>query len=200
MAPAPELIREAQDRSPAVEAATAGVRQADEEKQLAQLERRPDLMASAYYGHRVDFADLVGASIGLNLPFLQPGRLRAREAEKEAELSGARASLAMTRNDIARGVGEAYAELERSLEQARLYRGSILPQARTSAAAAQEAYTVGQIDFLTYVTAALDLDVYESEFATRRAGAWRAVAALQVASGLPLVPGTPGEGGAHGQN
>ena len=198
--PAPELIREAQDRSPAVEAAAAGVRQADEEKQLAELERRPDIMASAYYGHRVDFADLIGASIGLNLPFLQPGRLRAREAEKEAELSGARASLAMARNEIARGIGEAWAQLERSLEQARLYRGSILPQARTSAAAAQEAYTVGQIDFLTYVTASLDLDVYESEFAMRRAGAWRAVAALQVASGLPLVPGTPGEGAAHGQN
>jgi len=200
VASAAELIREAQDRSPAVAAASAGVRQADEEKRLALLDRRPDLTASAYYAHRVEFEDLVGATVGLNLPFLQPGRLRAREAEKEAELSGARASLAMVRNEIARGVGEAYAELERSLEQARLYRGSILPQAETSAAAAQEAYTVGQIDFLTYVTAALDLDVYESEFAVRRAGAWRAVAALQMASGMPLLPGARGEGEAHGQN
>ncbi len=199
VAPAAELIRQAQDRSPAVEAASAAVCQADEEKQLALLERRPDLMASAYYAHRVEYEDFVGASIGLSLPFLQPGRLRAREAEKEAEVSGARASLAMVKNDIARGVGEAYAELERSLEQARLYRSSILPQARTSAAAAREAYTVGQIDFLTYITAALDLDMYESELAMRRAEAWRAVAALQVASGLPLVPGTPGQGDSHAQ-
>jgi cobalt-zinc-cadmium efflux system outer membrane protein len=194
---AAELIREAQDRSPAVAAASAQVREADEERQLAILERRPDFTASAYYAHRVAYEDLVGAFVGLNLPFLQPKRLDALRAEKEAELSGSRASLAMVRNDIARGVGEAYAELERSLEQAMLYRTSILPQARTSAAAAQEAYTVGQIDFLTFVSAALDLDLYESELAMRRAGAWRAVASLQIASGLPLVPGTPAQGDTH---
>ena len=199
VAPAGELVREAQERSPAVASASAQVRMAGEELALAELERRPDFTATAYYAHRVDFEDFIGAFVGLNLPFLQPGRLDARKAEKEADVSGARASLAMVRNDIARGVGEAYAELERSLEQARIYGSSILPQAQTSAAAAQEAYTVGQIDFLTYVTAALDRDVYESELASRQAGAWRAVAALQIASGLPLIPGTPGQGDSHAQ-
>ena len=58
----------------------------------------------------------------------------------------------MVRNDIARGVGEAWAELQRAVEQANLYRSSILPQAQTSAAAAEEAYAVGQIDFLTFVS------------------------------------------------
>ena len=197
--PAADLIREAEDHSPAVAAAAAQVRRADEERQLAILERRPDFTASAYYAHRVAFEDLVGAFVSVDLPFLQPKLLEAKKAEKEAELSGARASLAMVRNDIARGVGEAYAELERSLEQAKLYQSSILPQARTSAAAAQEAYTVGQIDFLTFVSAALDLDLYESELAMRRAGAWRAVAALQIASGLPLLPGTPGRGDTHAE-
>ena len=194
---AAQLIREAQDRSPALTAATAQVRMADEDSQLAVLERRPDITASAYYGHRVAYEDLVGAFVGLNLPILQPKRLEAKKAEKEAELSGARASLSMIRNDIARGIGEAYADLERSLEQSRLYESSILPQAETSAAAAEEAYTVGQIDFLTFVSAALDLDLYESELVMRRAAAWRAVAALQIASGLPLIPGTPGQGETH---
>jgi cobalt-zinc-cadmium efflux system outer membrane protein len=197
--PAADLIREAQERSPAVASASAQVRVAGEELSLADLERRPDFTATAYYAHRVDFDDLVGAFVGLNLPFLQPGRIQARKAEKEAEVSGARASLAMVQNEIARGVGEAYADLERSLEQARLYRSSILPQAQTSAAAAQEAYTVGQIDFLTFVSAALDLDLYGSELASRQAGAWRAVAALQIASGLPMIPGTPGHGDFHAQ-
>ncbi len=197
---AAELIRSAETRSPAVAAAAAQVRMADVELQLAVLEKRPDFTVSAYYANRVDFEDLVGAFVGLNLPFFQPKRLEEKKAEKSAEASGARASLEMVRNDIRRGVEEGQADLERSIEQSRLYRNSILPQAETTANAAEEAYTVGQVDFLTYVRAALDRDMYEAELAIRRAGAWRAVAALQMASGLPLLPGTPGAGEIHVQN
>jgi len=195
-----DLAEEASRRGPAVDAANALVREASEGLGLARLERRPDVSAMAYYANRVNFEDLVGASVTVNLPFFQPRRLRERQAELEAEVSAARASLEMRRNEIRRGIAEAYAELDRSLEQARLYSGSILPQAETNERAAQEAYTVGQVDFLTYVRAALDRDAYAAEFASRRASAWRAVAALQRASGLPLVPGTPASGGDHEQN
>jgi cobalt-zinc-cadmium efflux system outer membrane protein len=189
--PLPEAISQALAASPAVAAAEAQIRRADEQLTLAKLERRPDFMASAYYAARVDFDDLVGAFVNLNLPFFQPGRLRAREAEGEAELSGARASLAMVQNELERRATEAYAELERTTEQARLFAGSILPQAETNAQAAREAYAVGQVDFLTYIRATLDLDDYAVEVAERRAGAWKAYAALQRATGLPLLPGTP---------
>ena len=194
------LVRKAWEQSPLIAAAQAEIRAAEEKSTLARLERRPDFTAMAYYAHRIDFEDLVGASVALNLPFLQPKRLKEREAEREAEVSGARASLEMVKNEIRRGVEEAYATLERSKEQARIYRGSILPQAETNAAAARESYAVGQIDFLTYVRAAIDRDTYEGELAMRRADAWRALAALQAASGLPLVPGTPAIGGVDASN
>ena len=198
--PAAEMVVSAERRSPAIAAREAQVRAAESDLALARLERRPDFTAMAYYANRAKFEDFVGASVALNLPFFQPKRLKEREAERESELSGARASLEMVRNDIRRGVAEGYAELERSRQQAALYRGSILPQAETNERAAQEAYAVGQIDFLTLVRAALDRDAYASELAMRRAGAWRAVAALQMASGLPLIPGTPGAGEFHVQN
>lgn len=198
--PAAELTVAAERRSPAIAAREAQVRAAESDLTLARLERRPDFTAMAYYANRADFEDFVGASVALNLPFFQPKRLREREAEREAELSGARASLEMVRNDIRRGVAEGYAELERSREQAALYRGSILPQAETNERATQEAYTVGQIDLLTLVRATLDRDAYASELVMRRTGAWRAVAALQMSSGLPLIPGTPGTGEVHVHN
>ena len=194
------LIRRAEENSPAVAAAAATVRGAEEELTLAGLEKRPEISAFAYYAHRVSFEDMVGATVGVTLPFLQPRRLREKGAEKEAELSGARANLEMVKNQIEGGVAEAHAELERKVEQTRLYRGSILPQAETNAAAAQQAYTVGQIDFLTYVRAALDLDAYQGELVDRRAAAWRALAALQSASGLPLLPGTPAMEDCHDEN
>lgn len=194
------LVGEAETRSPLLAAASAEIRGAEEKAALARLESRPDFTAMAYYAYRADYSDFVGASVALNLPFFQPKRLKEKQAEKEAELSAARANLEMVRNEIRRGVEEAFSELERSVEQARLYESSILPQAQTNARAAQEAYTVGQIDFLSYVRAELDLDMYGAELATRRAGAWRALAALQKASGLPVVPGTPSTGEVHVQN
>ncbi len=152
----------------------------------------------AYYAHRIDYESLAGLGVSISLPFVQRGRLADRRAEKSAELSGARANLELLRNGIRGGVAVAAAELDRAIEQARLYRGSILPQAETTAQAAEQAYTVGQVDFLTYSRAALDLESYSGELVARRAAAWRALAALQTASGLPLVPGTPGgEEGSH---
>lgn len=187
-----ELVDLAIGRSPLVAVGAAEVRRAEEDLSLARFESRPDITAAAYYAHRIDYEDLAGVGVSVTLPFAQDKRLKERRAEKDAELSGARASLEMIKNDVGRGIAEAYADLDRSIEQARLYRSSILPQAESNASAAAEAYTVGQVDFLTYVRAAIDRDAYEAELAMRRAAAWRAVAALQKASGLPLVPGTPG--------
>ncbi len=195
--PSAEVLRIAMEESPALGEASAGLRRAEGEAKLAKLERRPDFKALAYYARRQSFEDLGGASLSFNLPFLQPKRLSERAAEAEANLSGARAGLEAARNRIRQEVEQAYADLERNTSQIRLYRDSILPQADTNYAAATEAYAVGRIDFLTYVRAALDRDAYEGELAMRRAGAWRALADLQSASGLPLIAGTPASGVDH---
>lgn len=194
-----EILRRAEEESPAVAQATSELHRTEQESKLARLERRPDFTAMTYYGRRERFEDLAGASIAFNLPFVQSKRLSERAAEAEANLSGARAGLEVARNGIRRGVEEAQADLDRNGSQILLYLDSILPQAETNYRAAAEAYAVGQIDFLTYVRSAIDLDAYRGELAMRRAGIWRALAALQRASGLPLVPGTPESGGNHVQ-
>jgi cobalt-zinc-cadmium efflux system outer membrane protein len=194
---AAEIVREAEESSPAIAAARASVRRAEEELKLARLERRPDWMTMAYYGRREKFEDLAGASVSFNLPFARPKRLDARRAEMEAEVSSARADLASVQNQLRRDIENAAADLERNVEQEKLYRNSILPQAEINFRAAQEAYTVGQIDFLTFERAALDLDSYETEIAARISGIGRGIAALQKASGLPLIEGTPKPGETH---
>ena len=192
-----EIAAESEQGSPAVAAAQASVRRAEENLKLAKLERRPDFMLMAYYGRRERFEDLAGASVSVNLPFAHPRRLEERRAEMEAELSAARADLESVRNELRRGIEEAAAELQRNVDQEKLYRTSILPQAEINYRAAQEAYAVGQIDFETFVRAALDLDNYEAEQAMRVSGIGRGIAALQKASGLPLIQGTPESGENH---
>ncbi|HSS45219.1 MAG TPA: TolC family protein, partial [Thermoanaerobaculia bacterium] len=103
----------------------------------------------------------------------------------------ARAGLSLVRNMLRRDIDQAWVELAKNREQVRLYRDSILPQAEINYRAAREAYAVGSIDFLTYVRAATDLNMYEAEFTEREAGVGRALAALQKASGIALIAGTP---------
>jgi cobalt-zinc-cadmium efflux system outer membrane protein len=196
--PAPDdLARRASERSPAVAAASAEVHRAEQELELARLESRPDWMLMGYYGRRERFEDLAGFSASINLPWAHRRRLEERRAEKEAALAAARAGVEAARNQLQGEIGMAYAELEKNLEQARLYRDSILPQADINYRAAREAYVVGRIDFLTLARAANNLGFYQREAAARASGIGRAVAALQKASGLPLIPGTPEAGGSN---
>lgn len=191
------LLARAEEESPPIAVARANLRHAEEEAKLARLEARPDWTAMAYYARRERFEDLAGASVSVNLPFAHPRRLAERRAESDAEVSSARAELSAALNRLRREIEEASAGLERNVEQERLFRTSILPQAEINLRAAQEAYAVGQVDFLTFVRAALDLDNYQSELAMRTAGIGRAVASLQRASGLPLIEGTPKPGERH---
>lgn len=193
---AEDLLRQAGRESPAVGAALADVRRAEERLELARLERRPDWMLMTYYGRRQKFEDLAGFTVSINLPWAHPRRLEQRRAEGQAELEAAKANLSVVRNALRRDIEQAWSELARNRDQSRLYRESILPQAEINYRGAREAYTVGGIDFLTYVRAATDLNMYEAEAVERETGVGRAVAALQKAAGLPLIVGTP-QGGEH---
>ncbi len=186
-----ELSRQALESSPAVRAAAADLARAEAEREGAILERRLDLTATGYYAHRVRFEDLVGGTIGFNLPFAHPKRLSERRAEAEAQVSAARADLEAARNMIRVDVEQALSDLQKNVDQARLYRTSILPQAEVNFRAAREGYVVGQIDFETLARAATNLDEYRSEADARAARIGRSIAALQKASGLPLIAGTP---------
>ena len=167
------------------------------ELQLARLEGRPDWTLMGYYGHRERFEDFVGLSASINIPWAHRRRLEERQAEKEANLAAARAGVEIARNQLLGEIQVVDAELRKNIEQSRLYTSSILPQAEINYRAAREAYVVGKIDFLTLVRAATNLDRYRQEAAMRASGIGRALAALQKASGLPLLPGTPEEGDFH---
>ncbi|HEX4495489.1 MAG TPA: TolC family protein [Thermoanaerobaculia bacterium] len=196
---AAELTRRASERSPAVRAAQAEVHRAEQELELARLEGRPDWTLMGYYGHREQFEDLAGVSASINLPWAHRRRLAERRAEKESALAAARAGVETARNQLQGEIEMAFADLGKNLEQARLYRDSILPQADINYRAVREAYAVGKIDFSTLARAANNLTFYQREAAVRAAGAGRALAALQRASGLPLLAGPPGEGGSDGE-
>jgi outer membrane protein, heavy metal efflux system len=174
------------ERSPDVLQAEAEVRRAERELEGARLERRPDLTFMASYGERQRRDDMIGATVGINLPFLQRRRIAARIAEKEAELGAAKKRLESVRLTLSREVEEAGIAIRREADRAALYRGTILSQDRTAAEAAEQAYAVGRIDFQTYVRAVLAVDEDEAEAVMREAALPRARAKLLASAGVPL--------------
>ncbi|MFN2386696.1 MAG: TolC family protein [Thermoanaerobaculia bacterium] len=182
--PGAAIVSEALASSPAVRQAQADVRRAEEELSLARLDRRPDLTFMTSYGERQRRDDMVGATIGFNLPFVQRRRIAARIAEKEAELSAARSRLAMVRLELSRQVQNALVTLASESDRSVLYRDTILTQNETAARAAADAYAVGKIDFQTYVQAALAVDEDEAETIERETAIPRALARLQAATGI----------------
>jgi outer membrane protein, heavy metal efflux system len=179
-------IRTAIERSPAIVQVQAEVRRAERDLDRARLERRPDLTFMTSYGERERRDDMVGATVGVNLPFFQAKRVSARIAEKQAELEAAKRKLESVRLGLSREVEEALIALARDRDRAALYRDTILTQDRTAAEAAEQAYAVGKIDFQTYIRTVLAVDEDEAEAVMREAAIPRARARLQAATGFPF--------------
>jgi outer membrane protein, heavy metal efflux system len=184
--PESAAIRAAIDRSPAILQAQAEVRRAERDLDRARLERRPDLTFMTSYGERQRRDDMVGATVGIDLPFVQAKRVSARIAEKQAEVGAAKNKLESARLALAREVEQALIALARDADSAALYRDTILTQDRMAAQSAEQAYAVGKIDFQTYVRAVLAVDEDEAEAVMREVALPKARARLQAATGFPF--------------
>jgi outer membrane protein TolC len=189
--PETATVRAAIPESPAILQAEAEVRRAERDLERARLDRRPDLKLMTSYGDRQRRDDMIGATVGIDLPFFQARRVSARIAEKQAELAAAKKKLESVRLRLSREVEEALIAISRDVDRAVLYRDTILSQDRTAAEAAEQAYAVGKVDFQTYVRAVLAFDEDESEAVQREASVSRARARLQAATGFPFFEYTP---------
>lgn len=186
-------IRAAIEGSPLILQAQAEARRAERELDRARLERRPDLTFMTSYGERQRRDDMVGATVGVNLPFFQAKRVSARIAEKQAELGAAKKKVDSVRLTLSREVEEALIILARDADRAALYRDTILTQDRTAAEAAEQAYAVGKVDFQIYLRAVIAVDEDEAEAVTREAALPKARARLQGATGFPFFEYRPRE-------
>ena len=148
-----ELLRAGADRSPVVAAAAAARapgRGASSSSRM--LERRPDFTATAYYAaprrlrrSRRCLRRTESALSPAQAPQGAEGREGGGALGRARELSRWRATTSRAASPRPTPSSSARSSRRGSIAS------SILPQAETTARAAREAYTVGQIDFLTFV-------------------------------------------------
>jgi outer membrane protein TolC len=126
---------------------------------------------------------MIGASIPL---FWRDRQLQMRN-EANAMKAMAVADLAAMRAETRGKIGEAYAELARARDLARLYRTTVLPQAEATVSSALSSYRVGRVDFMTLLDDQMTVNKYRQELYALEADEGKAWAELEMLTGRALI-------------
>jgi outer membrane protein TolC len=188
---------------PMIRAGVEGVRAAKAAAQLSRREIIPDLQLGVQYGvQRVTMAgvdtngDPMSQSrtermgslmLGVSLPIFARDRQLRMRAEASATAAMAEAEVAAMRAETRGLIGEAYAQLTRARNLARLYRSTVLPQAEATAAAALSAYRVGSVDFMTLLDDRMAVNTYRQQLFALDADEGKAWAQLEMLTGRELI-------------
>lgn len=191
-APLDELQGTAQKNRPMVAAYNSLLARYQAQKRLAQLDYRPDMMVSLAYMYQeptgpAPGADLVSLEFGINLPIYREKR-KAAVAESEAGERMALAQYDDFKNQVSFNIHDAYRQLQTSMDQARLYKTGIIPQAVQTLESARGSYQVGKLEFLTLLDNLISLYTYELQYYKVLSDGERSLARLEAESGQTFPP------------
>ena len=183
------LLEAAMTRRPQLLALQSLVARNDKTLELARKNYYPDFDVRMSYGQRDSMLDnsrrpdMVSLTVAMNLPVWRSSKLDPREAESLAMRDSAESLYQAQRNEVAARLRQQTALAEQSLGSARLYRNTILPQARLAVESALSAYRVGRVDFMTLLDSRMAVFDYEISLAGAIAGYNRALAEIDLLIG-----------------
>ena len=153
-----DLLATARLASPMIRVIRERMQRFLEQRELARLNRYPDLTVGLSY-NLVDDQGLSPAAngddqwwigFGVNLPIWQP-RLKAAELEATRGILETAGLLAGAQNRVAFHVQDAYAKVETHQRQVLLLRDVIVPEARQTVEASLSGYRAGDVDYLSLI-------------------------------------------------
>jgi outer membrane protein, heavy metal efflux system len=180
------LIAWALTSRPALQAGTERVAAAEASLRAARRELIPDLQLGVAYQARPAFPNMVSVMVGLNLPLFAGARQLALRREAGAMRDMAQAELANLRNETIAQIIETRARAARDRNLGRLYRTSILPQARAAVDASLAGYRVGRVTFMQLVDNQMTVNRYDIETYQLMADYRQAAGELEALVGRPL--------------
>ena len=184
---------------PMIRAGWQDVRAAEATSALARKEIIPDLQIGVQYGRgATTMTDASGMTstksenmgslmIGASIPLFARDRQYQMRNEANAMKAMAEADLNEMRAETRGQIGEAYADLSRARELARLYRTTVLPQAEATVSSALASYRVGKVDFMTLLDDQMTVNKYRQELFGLEADEGKAWAELETLTGRELI-------------
>lgn len=186
--PVDSLLAWAQGGRPALVAGAERVAAAEATLSAARRELFPDLSLGLAYQQRPQFPTMVSLMVGINVPLFAATKQLATRREMAAMRDMSAAELTNLRNETVARIVETRARAEQDRSLVRLYRGSILPQARAAVQAALSSYRVGRVTFMTLVDNQMTVNRYETETYRLLADHQQALGELEALLGREVGP------------
>ena len=152
----------------------------------ARKEYKPDFNVSGGYYNMGSMSPMYEFRLDVTLP-VRRARRDAAVAEQVSTLLETRQTYEANRLDLQSRIQEDYEMATTSLHLARLYRDTVLPQARLALESSMASYQTGAVDFLsvlTNVSAVLD---HETSYFAELAGYHVAVSRIEEMTGAPII-------------
>ncbi|HUR33018.1 MAG TPA: TolC family protein, partial [Vicinamibacterales bacterium] len=184
--PLGSLLETAQVQSPMLDRDRRLIGRADAAVALAHKDAAPDFTIAAGYAYSGAMPRMFEVRVDVNVPFRQAQRAAAI-AEQAATASAARADLDADRLALASALQQQHGASATALELARLYRETVLPQARLALESSIASYESGSIDFLSVLTNFSSVLQYEMDYYDELATFHVATSQIEEMTGAPLV-------------
>ena len=186
--PADSLIAWALAQRPALVAGAERVAAADASLSAARRELFPDFTLGVQYQQRPQFPTMVSFMLGFNVPIFAGAKQLPMRRAMAAMRDMATAELANLQNETVARIIETRARAVQDRNLIRLYRGSIVPQARAAVQASLSSYRVGRVTFMTLVDNQMTVNRYETETYRLLADYSQAMGELEALVGREVQP------------
>ncbi len=147
---------------------------------------KPDFAVAGGYYYMGAMPAMYEIRIDVEVP-LQRARRAAAVAEQVSNVAAARSTYEITRLDLTGRLQEDYSMASTSVRLARLYRDTVLPQARLALESSMTSYQTGTIDFLSVLTNFGTVLEYEMTYFEELASYHVAVSRLEEMTGTPIT-------------
>jgi len=184
-AAASELLQQARQNNPEINARVQMVKRAELQTDLARKEFRPDFgLQYVYQNTDRKFRDYYMLTFTVTLP--NRGRRRAELAEATENQKSANAEMSAEVQRRLAEVQEQYVIADTSAGQLKIFREGLIPQAEATLRAALAAYQANRQDFETLLSSFRDLLDFEEQYQKELSEHESALARLESLTGVVL--------------
>jgi outer membrane protein TolC len=152
----------------------------------ARKEYKPDFALTGGYYYMGAMPAMYEFRVDVKVP-LQRARRAAAVAEQLSTVDAARGTYDSTRLGLQSRLEEDFRMASTSVRLARLYRDTVLPQARLALESSMASYQTGAVDFLSVLTNFGTVLEYEMTYFDELATYHTAVSRLEEMTGTPIV-------------
>lgn len=152
----------------------------------ARKEYKPDFAINGGYFYMGSMPAMYEVRFDINIP-IQRAKRAAAVAEQLNTVEASKQTYDTTRLDLQSRIQQDFQMASTSVRLARLYRDTVLPQARLALESSMASYQTGRVDFLSVVTNFGTVLEYEMSYFDELASYHAAVSRLEETTGTPLV-------------